>query len=101
MGSAAPLAGKDSFVDLELQRRRLEDSIQQLRKSLQHWQLWEAEYEGLKEEIASLNEDQSFITVDQLVRQTGQCHLFLVFAELEVIGKSGQGIRWEPIEPKR
>ena len=67
MDSATPLAGKHSFVDLERQRRHLEDNVQQLRKSLQHWQLWEAEYEGLKEEIVSLNEDQSAITAKQLV----------------------------------
>ncbi|KAE9366967.1 hypothetical protein N431DRAFT_429728 [Stipitochalara longipes BDJ] len=42
---------KDSFLDLERHRRLLEENIEKLRKSLRHWQLWEAEYEGLKEEI--------------------------------------------------
>lgn len=42
---------KDSFLDLERHRQLLEDNIAKLRKSLQHWQTWEAEYEGLKEEI--------------------------------------------------
>lgn len=42
---------KDSFLDLEKHRQLLEDNIAKLRKSLQHWQLWEAEYEGFKEEI--------------------------------------------------
>ena len=78
MGVIAPLAGKDSFVDLERQRRRLEDNIQQLRKSLQHWQLWEAEYEGLKEEIVSLSDDQSAITIDQLVRHKNRGYLLPV-----------------------
>lgn len=42
---------KDSFLDLERHRQLLEENIEKLRKSLQHWQTWEAEYEGLKEEI--------------------------------------------------
>jgi unconventional prefoldin RPB5 interactor 1 len=42
---------RDSFLDLEKHRQLLEENIEKLRKSLRHWQLWEAEYEGLKEEI--------------------------------------------------
>jgi unconventional prefoldin RPB5 interactor 1 len=42
---------KDSFLDLERHRQLLEDNLEKLRKSLRHWQTWEAEYEGLKEEI--------------------------------------------------
>ncbi|KAH7327224.1 Prefoldin subunit-domain-containing protein [Rhexocercosporidium sp. MPI-PUGE-AT-0058] len=44
-------AVKDSFLDLERHRQLLEENIEKLRKSLLHWQIWEAEYEGLKEEI--------------------------------------------------
>lgn len=39
---------------VERQRTELEENIRKLRKSLQHWQSWEIEYEGLREEIASL-----------------------------------------------
>ena len=67
MSETVSLAVKDSFVDLERQRRRLEENVQQLRKSLQHWQLWEAEYEGLKEEISTLSPDQSAISIKDLV----------------------------------
>lgn len=42
---------KDSFLDLERHRQLLEENIEKLRKSMLHWQIWEAEYEGLKEEI--------------------------------------------------
>jgi unconventional prefoldin RPB5 interactor 1 len=42
---------KDSFLDLERHRQMLEENIEKLQKSLRHWQTWEAEYEGLKEEI--------------------------------------------------
>ncbi|KAI9650448.1 hypothetical protein NHQ30_000463 [Ciborinia camelliae] len=44
-------ATKDSFLDLEKYRQQLEDNVAKLRKSLQHWQTWDAEYDGLKEEI--------------------------------------------------
>lgn len=42
---------KDSFLDLERHWQLLEENIDKLRRSLRHWQTWEAEYEGLKEEI--------------------------------------------------
>lgn len=45
---------RDSFADLELHRMKLEENITELQKSLQLWQIWEAEYEGFKEEILSL-----------------------------------------------
>ncbi|CAD6448281.1 760a5753-8c15-4431-84ea-ecf2d402df03 [Sclerotinia trifoliorum] len=44
---------KDSFLNLEKYRQQLEDNIAKLQKSLQHWQTWDAEYDGLKEEILS------------------------------------------------
>lgn len=46
---------KDSFRDLEKYRQQLEDNIAKLRKSLRHWQTWDAEYDGLKEEILSVD----------------------------------------------
>lgn len=42
------------LVQVEQQRQELEANISKLRKSLQHWQTWEIEYDGLREEIASL-----------------------------------------------
>lgn len=42
---------RDSLVDLEKHRLRLEDNVNKLQKALQHWQTWDAEYEGLKEEV--------------------------------------------------
>lgn len=42
---------KDSFLDLEKHRLQLEENVKQLRKALQHWQTWDAEYEALKEEV--------------------------------------------------
>lgn len=47
-------AVKDSFLDLERHRQLLEENIEKLRKALQHWQTWEAEYEGLKEDILAV-----------------------------------------------
>ena len=46
------MASEDStLIDLERHRQLLETQVSQLRKALQTWQLWSAEYEGLKEEI--------------------------------------------------
>ncbi|KAI9779426.1 MAG: hypothetical protein M1839_007391 [Geoglossum umbratile] len=48
---------KDSFVDLERHRLRLEENVSELQKALKYWQTWEAEYEGLKEEILAFQGD--------------------------------------------
>lgn len=54
----------ESVVDHERHRLQLEENISKLQKSLQYWQTWEAEYEGLKEEISGLGDRHS---LDQLV----------------------------------
>jgi hypothetical protein len=41
------------FEQLETRRLELESNVAKLRKSLQHWRTWDAEYEGLKEELSS------------------------------------------------
>ncbi|KAK7550039.1 Prefoldin subunit-domain-containing protein [Phyllosticta citricarpa] len=59
---------RDHLSDLERQRLRLEDQLEQLRKSLRHWQTWDAEYEGLKEEIQALQEkDNGEPSADQIL----------------------------------
>lgn len=45
--------------ELERQRRELEGNILKLQESLYHWRTWEAEYDGLKEEISELDDDAS------------------------------------------
>ena len=45
---------RDSLADLERYRLQLEENIKKLRASLRHWQTWEIEYEGMKEEILEL-----------------------------------------------
>ena len=57
-------AVKDSLLNLERHRQLLEANIEKLRKSLQHWQSWEVEYEGLKEEILALGRSPTY---EQLV----------------------------------
>ena len=42
---------RDSLADLERYRLRLEQNVAKLRASLRHWQTWEIEYEGMKEEM--------------------------------------------------
>lgn len=44
---------------LERQRRELEANILKLQESLYHWRTWEAEYDGLKEEIDELDDSAS------------------------------------------
>ncbi|KAL1589810.1 hypothetical protein WHR41_01575 [Cladosporium halotolerans] len=41
------------LTEIERQRQLLEANVQKLRQSLKHWQTWEAEYEGLKEELVA------------------------------------------------
>jgi unconventional prefoldin RPB5 interactor 1 len=50
---------RDGLEHLEKLRTTLEGNIQKLRKSLAFWQLWEAEYEGLKETLQTLEDDSS------------------------------------------
>ena len=50
---------RDSFIDVERHRLRLDENLVKLQRSLQHWQTWEAEYEGLKEDILGLGANAS------------------------------------------
>ncbi|KAL7787390.1 Prefoldin subunit domain-containing protein [Trichoderma ceciliae] len=45
---------RDSFLDLEKHRLRLEGNVSKLQKALQHWQTWDADYEALKEEVEAV-----------------------------------------------
>ncbi|PNY18827.1 Uncharacterized protein TCAP_07508 [Tolypocladium capitatum] len=47
---------KDGFLN---HRLRLEETVKQLRKALQQWQTWDAEYEALKEEVEAAAPDNS------------------------------------------
>lgn len=50
---------RDSLADLDKFRLELERNIAKLQASLRHWQTWEIEYEGMKEEILELGEVHS------------------------------------------
>ena len=50
---------RDSLADLDRYRLQLEENIKKLRASLRHWQTWEIEYEGMKEEILELGDVHS------------------------------------------
>ena len=58
MPSTEPVM-KDIENALERHRTRLEASLEKLRKALQQWQTYSAEYEGLKEELQELPADAS------------------------------------------
>lgn len=50
---------RDSLADLERYRVQLEQNVAKLQASLRHWQTWEIEYEGMREEILELGEVHS------------------------------------------
>lgn len=60
---------KDNLLSLEKHRLQLEENVTQLKKALQHWQTWDAEYEALKEEVEALPESCS---PDELRRIHGE-----------------------------
>jgi unconventional prefoldin RPB5 interactor 1 len=48
-----------SSGDLDRLRDNLEAAISKLQKTLRYWQTWEAEYEGLKEELEAEEKEPS------------------------------------------
>ncbi|KAF7714420.1 Uncharacterized protein PECH_001361 [Penicillium ucsense] len=54
---------------LEQRRLALEKNISELQKSLYHWRTWEAEYDGLREEIQGLEDDSTAEKMRSIVRQ--------------------------------
>lgn len=69
---------KDSLAELERYRLQLEESVAKLRRLLRHWQTWEAEYEGMKEEIHHLGDNH---TDEDLVRTSSRfsmCYVVLM-----------------------
>jgi unconventional prefoldin RPB5 interactor 1 len=71
--SSGQLSNMDDsgMAQVELQRKELEQNISKLRRSLQHWQTWEIEYEGLREEIASLPSGSNSKDVLAIARDFG------------------------------
>ena len=59
------------LAQVEQARQQLEDQIAKLRKSLQYWQTWEAEYEGFKEELEALGEDAGAEDIIDLANNFG------------------------------
>ncbi|KAI7462534.1 hypothetical protein KC351_g16300 [Hortaea werneckii] len=54
------------MLKIEQQRQALEGNLQQLRQSLKYWQAFEAEYEGLKEEIQDAQPNVDAAKLDAL-----------------------------------
>lgn len=57
--------------DLERQRLELEGNVRKLQESLYHWRTWEAEYDGLKDEVNTLSEDATTEEFLQIGRDFG------------------------------
>lgn len=63
-------ATTDKTVDeVERQRRRLQETVDKLNKSIKIWRTWEAEYENLREELQTLGNDASTRTIDEIGSQ--------------------------------
>lgn len=54
--------------DMEKTRMELEQNVSKLRASLRHWQQWEIEYEGMKEELLSLNDQHTQKDLESIER---------------------------------
>lgn len=82
-------AVKDNLLNIEKNRLQLEDNVKQLRKALQHWQTWDAEYEALKEEVEKVPEDSP--TADlQRVRNEFEGELLIGKEADEIFGLQDQ-----------
>ena len=68
-------------LSLELRRFDLEEDVANLRKSLQHWQKWAAEYEGIKEEILAAGSECTAMKLVGLVATSG-CTISDVLSEM-------------------
>jgi unconventional prefoldin RPB5 interactor 1 len=84
------------LTEIERQRRALEENVQKLRQSLKHWQTWEAEYEGLKEElIATGPEALTAEAVSDICKTYGGA----LVTEKEILELAGQADSGSP--PRR
>ena len=66
-------AVNDSFTKLESYRLQLEENVTKLTAALQHWQTWNAEYEGFKEEILGLDQDPT--TSEMVIQREIDIHV--------------------------
>ena len=80
------------IAQVERQCTELEEHINKLRKSLQHWQTWEIEYEGLREEIAGLPDGSDANDVLAIAREF-RAELVDDKELHTIIGKEGRSVR--------
>ncbi|EEP77655.1 predicted protein [Uncinocarpus reesii 1704] len=59
----------DLLSNLERQRLQLEQQISELQRSVYNWRLWDAEYDGLREELDALGDSS---TKDDILRTTNE-----------------------------
>ena len=61
---------RDPLEDLEKRRVQLEENVAKLQASLRHWQAWEIEYEGMKEEALELGDDHTNADLERLAEDS-------------------------------
>lgn len=84
------------LTEIERQRRALEENVQKLRQSLKHWQTWEAEYEGLKEELIATGPEE---LTAEAVSEICKTYDGALVTEKEILELSGQATLDSP--PRR
>lgn len=72
--------------EIERQRKALEENVQKLRQSLKHWQIWEAEYEGLKEELIATGPEE---LTAEAVAEIGKSYDGELVKEKEILELAG------------
>lgn len=83
------------LLTLEQQRQALELNLQKLRQTLKLWQTWEAEYEGLKEEVLGVEGD---VTSAELVWLSMTCTRTLAD---RTAGQDQYNLRWRARDRER
>ncbi|KAF4553086.1 Hypothetical protein D9617_8g050990 [Elsinoe fawcettii] len=61
----------EAIQQIDRQRIELESNMEKLEKALTHWQTWDAEYEGLKEELLDLEADGKADAIERIATDYG------------------------------
>ncbi len=67
--------GESSISKIENRRNELEKNVAKLQASLRHWQAWEIEYEGMKEELSKLGDHPSVSEINETAESNGEASL--------------------------
>lgn len=94
-------AGETSVSKIEKRRVELERNVAKLQASLRHWQAWEIEYEGMKEEILKLGDKPSLTQINKTAESSGEVSIdsdkvLLTRKEKGLIARDEKGVTRKP-----